>query len=432
MPVAEIHVNLFDLVSSLAKTADMISPEVADHHMRVAYIAFRIAQHLDWPPEQRRELVMAGALHDIGAFSLQERLNLLEFEYVNPGQHARAGYLLLSTFKPFQGIANIIHYHHLPWGNGKGASKNGRLVPLGSHILNLADRVAILLTRDEPPLTQVEHIMRAIEHQRGRVFKPELVDALLSFTHRDFFWLETMSSTIESVLRRAAGFQAQDLMMGDLVEFSRLMCQVIDFKSAFTATHSSGVAETSVALARLMGYSGTELEMIRVSANLHDLGKLAIPSEILEKPGKLSEAECDIMRTHVYYTHQILDPIDALSLIKSWGALHQERLNGTGYPFSYKREELPLVSRLIAVADVFTAITENRPYREGLGKQKVTDILRKMMQDGELEPIVVDLLIENFSVINEARIGAQERAEAEYQEFQRLLHGDVHSLCEAQ
>ena len=181
MPVAEIHVNLFDLVSSLAKTADMISPEVADHHMRVAYIAFRIAQHLDWPPEQRRELVMAGALHDIGAFSLQERLNLLEFEYVNPGQHARAGYLLLSTFKPFQGIANIIHYHHLPWGNGKGASKNGRLVPLGSHILNLADRVAILLTRDEPPLTQVEHIMRAIEHQRGRVFKPELVDALLSF-----------------------------------------------------------------------------------------------------------------------------------------------------------------------------------------------------------------------------------------------------------
>ena len=119
MPVDEIHINLFDLVSSLAKTADMMSPVVADHHLRVAYIAFRISQQLGWTPEQRRELVMAGALHDIGAFSLTERLNLLEFEYVNPGQHARAGYLLALYFKPFKQIAEIVRFHHLPWGNAR-------------------------------------------------------------------------------------------------------------------------------------------------------------------------------------------------------------------------------------------------------------------------------------------------------------------------
>ena len=239
---------------------------------------------------------------------------------------------------------------------------------MSSHILNLADRIAILLTRGKPTLAQVDQVLESVSQLRGRVFVPELVDTLSSFAARDFFWLETMSGTIETILRRAAGFQAQELRMDDLVAFSQLMCQVIDFKSVFTATHSSGVSETAVTLGKLMGFSESECRMIRVAANLHDLGKLAIPSEILEKPGRLDGGERDVMRTHVYYTHQILDPIEALQVIKSWASLHQERLNGTGYPFGYKREDLPLVSRMIAVADVFTAITENRPYRVGTGQ----------------------------------------------------------------
>jgi HD-GYP domain-containing protein (c-di-GMP phosphodiesterase class II) len=285
MTSAPLRINLFDLVSSLAKTADLISPVVADHHLRVAYIAFRISQQLDWSPEQHRELVMAGALHDIGAFSLSERLSLQDFEYINPGQHARAGYLLLSKFKPFQGIAHIIHYHHLPWNHGKGVASHNMSVAMGSHILNLADRVAILLTRDKPVLAQIDGIMHAIEPLKDKVFAPELVDALTTLSGRDYFWLEAMSNNIDPVLRRAAGFEPVDISIDELVSFSRLMCQVIDFKSAFTATHSSGVSETAVALAEWMGFSGNESHMVRVAANLHDLGKLAIPSEILEKPG---------------------------------------------------------------------------------------------------------------------------------------------------
>ncbi|HPO15609.1 MAG TPA: HD domain-containing protein [Candidatus Hydrogenedentes bacterium] len=417
MAAPEIRLNIFELVSSLAKTLDMMSPVIADHHLRVAYISFRIAQELNWPSDERRELVLAGALHDIGAFSLTERLNLLDFEYAQPGKHSMAGYLLLKRFPPFEGMADLVRFHHLPWGNGTGIMRKGVTVPRGSHALNLADRIAILLSRDRPTLAQVNDIREAITRLKGQVFEPDMVEAFLRLASKDYFWLEILSDRVEYTIGKAAGFQLKEMTLTDLIEFSKLMCQVIDFKSEFTATHSSGVAAVSMALARFMGFSDIECQMINVSANLHDLGKLAIPSEILEKAGKLDDDERNVMRTHVYFTHQILDPIEALSVIKSWAALHQERLNGTGYPFRYTREELPLVSRLVAVADVFVAITENRPYRNGMGKDRAIGLLKKMTEEKELEPLVVKVLLEHFDSINDTRIAAQEKAISEYEEF---------------
>ncbi len=417
MSTPEIRLNIFDLVSSLAKTLDMMSPVIADHHLRVAYISFRIAQELNWPSSERRELVLAGALHDIGAFSLTERLNLLDFESIQPGKHAAAGYLLLKRFAPFARMAELIRFHHQPWGNGKGILHKDVPVPRGSHALNLADRIAILLTRDRPTLAQVHDIREAITRCKGSVFEPDMVEAFLSLAAKDYFWLETLSDRVEYAIGKAAGFQTSEMSLDDLVHFSKLMCQVIDFKSEFTATHSSGVAAVAVALAQRMGFSETECQMINVSANLHDLGKLAIPSEILEKAGRLDDDERNIMRTHVYYTHQILDPIEALNAIKSWAALHQERLNGTGYPFRYTREDLPLISRLVAVADVFVAITEHRPYRTGMEKERAVNLLKKMTDEKELEPLVIKVLLDDFDNVNATRIAAQEQAIQEYEEF---------------
>ena len=352
---------------------------------------------------------------------MKERLDLLEFEDAKPGEHSMAGYLLLKNFKPFLSISELIKYHHVPWRNGKGALHQGESVPLGSHIIHLADRVAVKIPEGKDVLRQVPGICKAIAKAKDDVFVPEHVDAMLMLSNRDYIWLDITSDSIESILRRIVLNRVTELSIEELLGFSKLICRLIDFKSEFTATHSSGVAATATALAKFVGFSGEERKLIEIAAYLHDLGKLAIPSEIIEKPGKLSDEEWHIMRSHAYYTHQILESVDILGLINTWSALHQERISGLGYPFGYKGEQLPLGARIMAVADIFTAITEDRPYRKGMDKKSAMAVLQAMVDDGEIDERLVKLILENFDFMNEARDLAQKEAIREYLDFNTLL-----------
>ena len=421
MRARELHVSLFDLVAPLAKTVDMMSPAVADHHMRVAYLAFRICEELDLPADETFNITVAGALHDIGAFSLNERLDLLEFEELKPTQHSVAGYELLKDFAPFAAMAPLIKYHHVRWENGKGERRGGEIVPRGSHILHLADRVAVLIPKERGGLGRVSSICETIAGRSGDVFVPEFVDAVLQLAKRDHIWLEATSDSVERILRRSLAPQTYELNVDELLAFSRLMCKVIDFKSEFTATHTSGLAATALALARILGFSDDECTMMQMAAYLHDLGKLAVPLEILEKPAKLTDEEWPIMRSHVYYTYQILDPIDSFETITSWSALHQERLDGSGYPFGYSAEKIPEGARVMAVADVFTGITEDRPYRKGMDEDQARAVLRGMAERNKLDADVVRTLLEHFDELNNVRTEAQERAVREYRDFQAAL-----------
>jgi len=421
MVTGALHVNLFDLVAPVARAVDMMSPAVADHHRRVAYLALRLAQEMPLPEQEACDLAIAGALHDVGAFSLHERLDTLAFEDTQPGQHSLAGYLLLKAFPPFTSLASYIRFHHIPWEHGAGQTQDGEPVPLGSHVLHLADRVVVQIAKGEALLGQVPRICENIERRKGLIFEPELVDAMLRLAKRDFIWMEMHSDSVISILRKETASRSQELGLDDLLEFARLLCRIIDFKSEFTATHSTGVAVTAVALARLTGFSEQECKLMQIAAFLHDLGKLAIPSEILEKPGRLTSDERNVMRTHAYFTYQVLEPISVLEMITSWGALHQERLDGSGYPFGYKAEELPLGARIMAVADVFTALTEDRPYRSGMEKEKAIGLINSMVNGHELDGRLVRTLIENFDEINALRAAAQQEAVREYEAFQAAL-----------
>ena len=421
MATARYTVDIFDLVTSVARVVDMMSPAVGNHHMRVAYLAYRIGEQIGIPVEERHELAMAGALHDIGAFSLQERLDLLEFEDSKPGEHSMAGYLLLKDFEPFTSISKLIRFHHTPWKDGTGAVEQGEPVLPGSHIIHLADRVAVKIGEDEAILGQVPGICEAITKCKNDVFVPEYVDAVLRLSERDHIWLEVTSDSIESILRKSVASQTNELDVDALLDFSRLICRLIDFKSEYTATHSTGVAATAVAMSELVGFSREEKKFMEIAAYFHDLGKMAIPAEILEKPGRLSDEEWVIMRSHVNYTHEILEPIDIFGVISSWSALHQERLDGTGYPFGYKAEQLPLGSRIMGVADVFAALTENRPYREGMDKKGARKILQSMANNGKLDKSLVNITLKNFDEMNEIRELAQEGARHQYTEFRSLL-----------
>ena len=417
MSFSPSRVYLFDLVASLAKAVDLVNPRIAEHHTRVAYIAYRLARESDFPRGEQYQLALAGALHDIGCFSMKERLDVLEFEDIRPYQHAIVGARLLETFAPFRSIARLVRFHHVPWADGKGTEWKGEPVPEEAHLLHLADRIAVLVDRDKPPLGQVARIRAAIEGQAGRLFKPEMVQLFHQLAQKEYFWLELVSHSLDSILRRELREESIELDMQGLVDFSRLICRLIDFKSEFTATHSSGVAAAAVCLADLIGFSDKERETMRVAAYLHDLGKLAVPVEIIDKPERLNEDERNIMLCHAFYTYQVLEEIEGFELITDWSALHQERLNGTGYPFHRTAKELSLGARIMAVADVFTALTENRPYRRGLDKEQTLGILRRQQESGELDPTVVQLLHDHFDEVDAERTKAQRDAIVEYRAF---------------
>ncbi len=421
MLTQRLLIDIFDLVIAISKVIDLMNPAVGRHHLQVAYWAYQLGDALTVSDEQKFELFIAGSLHDIGAFSLAERLSLLEFEDKNPGEHAIAGSHILEGFKPFSAIAKLIKFHHVPWENGKGAFADGETVPTGSHILHLADRVAVRISKEEPVLSQIQSICKAISAQSGAVFLPEHVNALMKLKNREYIWLDATSDTIEAVLKRTVPNKTREFSTKELVAFSQFICRLIDFKSEFTATHSSGVASVAVALSRLAGFSRHERRLIEIAAYLHDLGKLAIPSEILEKQGVLTERERFIMRSHVYHTYQMLEPFEVLRIVSQWGALHQERLNGTGYPFGLDADDLPLGARIMAVADVFTALTEDRPYRKGMDIESAMTVLRSMVGNGELDPSLVDKALDNYEILDNIRALSQKEAMNEYNMLQSVI-----------
>ncbi|TDX52776.1 HD-GYP domain-containing protein [Orenia marismortui] len=432
----DLNVPLFDMVMCLSDAMDLVSPIVTGHHKRVAYIASSIAAELGISKEDEKDLIIAGALHDVGAFSLSERIDSLnwdlsqeilqetevftaspDYRYIGSVSHAELGYCLIKKFSPFAKIANIVRYHHVAWNQGRGKCFKGREVPLGSHILNLADAIDILIDKEREIIGQSKLISEKIIEKKGNSFKPELVDAFVSLAQKEAFWFNIVSSTIDRTLSKRVQGVNIELNPASLLSLANLFSQIIDFRSRFTATHSSGVAASAEALAKLIGLSDLKCQQIKIAGYLHDLGKLAVPPEILNKDTKLTKNEFNVIKKHPFYTYQILDRVKGLDQIKTWASYHHERIDGRGYPFHAKGEEIPIEARIMAVADVFTAITEDRPYRQGMNLKRATNILEEMASDGALDPKIVLILKDNLVKIDRFRIEAQARKAKDYEHF---------------
>ena len=408
---------IFELVLCLARAVDLVSPLIADHHRRTAHIAYGLGMQMKQPEAEIRNLVIAAALHDVGGLTCHDRLLTLDFEYQNPYGHAVLGYLLLKTFQPFEEIASLVRFHHIPWQNGQGAHFAGQPVPMKSHLLQLADRVAVLIDPSLDILTQVDDILSKIRAQSGERFIPEQVETLELLAEKESFWLDTIHlSSLDSLSRRLAW---PDLHIDDdeFLGLSNLFRRIIDFRSQFTAFHSAGVAASSETLAHLCGFSKAECHTIHLAGLLHDLGKLAVPTEILEKPAKLSPEEFTVMRRHTYYTYYLLEPLNVMDVIRVWGSFHHERMDGHGYPFHLDQSELPRGSRIVAVADMFTALTEDRPYRRGMPVKDALQIIEDAAAQERIDKEIVTILANHLEEIDGVRSHAQMRATKEYQQF---------------
>jgi len=393
----KMTISLYDLLGCLSGAVDLVSPVVAGHHRQTATLAYHIAQQMGLSAEAQRNVYMAGTIHDIGALSLKERLDLIENESVTVNSHGFRGARLLEEFGPLSDLADIIRFHHVRWEYGKGREFAGREVGMESHIIHLADRVVVKIREDVSVLEQIPRIIESVRERTGSVFAPEPVDALTELSVKEYAWLE-----LEHRLSPEPVFLMPETYMLDIDEvlgLSRLLSRVIDFRSRFTATHSAGVAKTAEKLAELAGFSQDECRMMLVAGYLHDLGKLAIPDAVLEKPGKLDQREFNVIRSHTFFTYQLLGRIKGFETINKWASFHHERLDGKGYPFHLKGESIPVGSRIMAVADIFTAITEPRPYREGMGRDQRIHVLRSMAGSGAICSRTVATVLDNFKLL---------------------------------
>ncbi|MCL5966349.1 MAG: HD domain-containing protein [Deltaproteobacteria bacterium] len=410
-------VLLDNLVLSLSDSLDLVHPCAVDHQQRVAYVALRLAQAIGYDPSEQAELMYAAVLHDIGVLSVEEKIETMTVEIEEQGSHMELGADLLRRFHLFAKAAEIVRFHHCSWSDEEGWKGAGADVRLSCNAIHLGDSVDRFLRRDAGVLGQVKSIRDEIARREGKRFAPDLAACFQELARQESFWLDLTSPRIYRVLLDMISWPRVALRLGELEQIGMIFSRIVDFRSPFTATHSVGVATAARELAGRMFFSEKECRLMLVAGFLHDLGKVAVPNAILDKPAKLDPDEFDVIRAHTYFTHQILSTIGGFEEVTQWAAFHHERLDGDGYPFHLKREELTLGSRIMCVADVFTAVTENRPYRRGTGREETVPILLNMVKHGALDENVVKVLMGDYAEIDRARAAAQEIYAGDYRKL---------------
>ena len=409
--------SIFELIDALATALDAINPAIDAHHKVVCYIAATIAEELGLPRQDYNDLFVAAYLHDIGSLPLAERLRILEFEMKSPLLHAELGYNLLTRFPHISEAPALVRFHHVPWNHGGGNTFRGMPVPRLSHLIHLADRIAVLFDRNKPVFSQVAGIHESIDSFANLLFDPDFVAAFRKVSSREVFWLDLSFGSLDRVLRRMCHLPHVVVNLDDLLAISKFFALVVDCRSRFTATHSGGIAACAAELGRLAGMSRNECKMLKVAGYLHDIGKLSVPNTILEKPGGLTPEEWHVMRAHTYHTRNILGKITGLEEITAWAAEHHETLDGGGYPLHLAGEEISLGSRIVAVSDIFTALSEDRPYRKGFDKEETRENFEKRVTEGKLSPEIVDLLFDNYDVLDGVRRQAQHEEQVKLADF---------------
>lgn len=393
-----VQLNLGNLLASLSVALDFTRHGLVHHHRRVAHIALEIGRRMELDNEVLKQLYCAALIHDIGAISLGEKTALTEFEIQQPFDHCARGQAFVTGMPIFAPLGEIIASHHDRWQGANPSGLSGDAIPLASRIIHLADRLDVVLHKGGGRVLDLRHdLLTRLREQAGRSFDPILVQVLEEVAAPVSFWLDLYADFLPDLLSmRTVNLLDTPMDTEELLGIARLFSRVIDARSAFTYRHSKLVTRAAVQLARRLGFAEPELVSMEVAGLLHDLGKLSVAEEILEKPGKLSAEEYHVIQRHTYYTFHILRLVDGFQTIREWAAYHHERLGGGGYPFNLDAPRLSVGSRVVAVADVFAALAEDRPYRTGMARSSVERIMRQQVKNGALDGDLVELLLAEY------------------------------------
>lgn len=402
------------LLLGLSEALELASPALAQHQLRTAFIAWEIGKVAQLAPAASDDLFMAALLHDAGALTPEEKISIFTAESSNTEPHCILGEALLGQVPLLRRAAAIVRLHHTPWQEWPHAQ--GTTLSVQAQALALADTLDRAIDRSRYILHQDQDLVSHIGALAGTVLDPGVVEMFRAPVAREDFWLNIVSPRLYQFVSQIGLRGTDGIAPSELGAVSELFRDLIDLRSRFTATHSSGVATAAAELACLMGAPTEEIEAMRIAGNLHDLGKMAIPNSLLEKPASLSRDEYATMRQHAYASYSVLSGIEGLRQIAEWAALHHEKLDGSGYPLHWGTKQLSQGSRLMAVADIFTALAEDRPYRKGLPREEVMAILHGASRNGRLDPGIVDVVDNHYDELAEVTRRDQARARRHYEE----------------
>ena len=422
---AGVRVSLSEVLSALSRALDLTEGQPAGHTVRSCAIALRLGNEIGLDEAQRTALYYGVLLKDAGCSSNASRMAAL---FGTADGAAKSGMKLVDWDRPvalawqtlrtagrgrglgarFRHFARIARTPDITrtliqircergadivaglgfptdaaetvrcldehWnGGGHPRGLRGDEVPLLARIANLAQTTEMFFAAHGR-----DAALRAVRQRRGSWFEPALADRVLRWRRDDAWWERLASPTLETwVVDAEPGDRAREVDEAGLDGIARAFAEIIDAKSPYTFRHSFNVAELAVGAAEQMGMDAAELRRARRAGLLHDIGKLGISSRILDKNGPLTPDERAEVERHPAYGWEILRRVGAFSDFAWPASLHHEKLDGSGYPWRLAADQLDPLARVLAVADIFEALTADRPYRAGMGRDAALDIIRR-------------------------------------------------------
>ncbi|OQX59976.1 MAG: hypothetical protein B5M52_01790 [Helicobacteraceae bacterium 4484_230] len=393
--------NFREVVYALSEALDLVGIDDIYHGKRVAFMAAECAFAAGYDEEFIDELIYLGMLHDCGVSTTDMHRNLVtRLEWKDESIHCERGYMLLHKTKLFEKYADVIYYHHTHWEELKNIHIDEK-TKIQANLIYLVDRVDALRAQiDLPPEQMKDEIYRIILEHEGTFFSSELIKSFLQASKKASFWFFLEDDALEEYLYEWKDMgSVNEYTYDELREIAVMFADIVDTKSPFTAQHSFGVASLSLYLGKKAGLDRRSLETLELAALLHDLGKLRIDDEVLNKPGKLNVDERLSLNRHGFDSDLILRKIKGFKKIARLASLHHETLDGEGYPYRLKSDDIPLEARIIAVSDIFQALIQNRPYREAMSAVEAFEILSGMADNGKLDKEVIGLMQENLEEV---------------------------------
>jgi len=394
--------DLNDFLLALSYTIDFVEMDIlgvtSNHSKRVAYISLNLAKEIGLSDEECFDIVALSILHDNGVSesifhselngTQHERLKFLEqFK-----DHCVIGEKNIKNFPFLTDVSNVIRYHHERYDGSGYFGISGEDIPIMAQIIALADLIDLEFNLKESYLEKEDQLLRYVREATNKWFSSRLVNAFFAVIKKTNFQLDLMDELIDKVLLRKIYTFVKRLNYEEIRNMTKVFSRIIDCKSKFTAQHSLELSEKVAQMSEYYNKSDTEKLKLMIAADLHDIGKLAIPNAILDKPGRISVQEFTLVKTHTYYTRMCLQSLNGFEDITEWASNHHEKLNGQGYPNGFKTDQLDFNSRLLACLDIYQALTEDRPYKQALSHEESIKILQEMSEQNLIdEAITKDL-----------------------------------------
>lgn len=277
--------------------------------------------------------------------------------------------------------------------DGKGAPSGlqGDAIPILARVLSLAQTLEVFAWSFGP-----HQALDVLKKRRGRWFDPEVFTAAIAIESDVAFWARVHASGHADAAASEPYPDDQPLKPTEMDTICETFASIVDAKSPYTKGHSDRVAEIAVGIGSCLGLSKDSLADIERAGHLHDLGKLAVPNCILDKPARLTDAEFGRVKEHPRRSYEILSPLPGFERIADIAATHHERLDGRGYWRGLRGEDLSMESRVVTVADVFEALTAERPYRKAMESDAALGILWSEAE-AAFDPVCIEALAAHIS-----------------------------------